>query len=290
MDIIKLLRVHQWVKNALLFVPAFFAAEMLEEKSLMLIPAFFAFSLISSAVYVINDYRDIEADKVHPTKRNRPLASGVVSKSTGLIVFFVLLLAGGSASYLISIEFFGIIALYFTINLGYSFGLKNTPILEMFLVSIGFLLRVVAGATVSATFVSHWLVIMVFLLALFLILAKRRDDLVMYLNTGKANRESITHYSLDFINASLTMMGAVIIVTYIAYCVSEEVISRFGNPYVYATTIFVIAGLMRYLKIALTDQKSGSPVKTLYTDKFIIITLLGWVLSFVVIIYSGKLF
>ena len=112
----------------------------------------------------------------------------------------------------------------------------------------------------------------------------------MYLNTGKANRESITHYSLDFINASLTMMGAVIIVTYIAYCVSEEVISRFGNPYVYATTIFVIAGLMRYLKIALTDQKSGSPVKTLYTDKFIIITLLGWVLSFVVIIYSGKLF
>lgn len=288
MNFIKLFRVHQWIKNAFLFVPAFFAAELFEEKSLMLIPAFFAFSLVASAVYVINDYRDIEADKIHPTKRNRPLASGAISKPMGLTLFFLLVLIGGVSSYIISFDFFLIITLYFTINIGYSFGLKNTPILEMFLVSIGFLLRVLAGAAVTATFVSHWLVIMVFLLAMFLILAKRRDDLVMYLNTGKANRESITHYNLDFINASLTMMGAVIIVTYISYCVSEEVISRFGNPYVYATTIFVIAGLMRYLKISLTDLKSGSPVKTLYSDKFIIVTMLGWILSFVVIIYSGK--
>jgi len=288
MSILKLFRVHQWVKNAFLFVPAFFAAEMFEEKSLMLIPAFFTFSFISSAVYIINDYRDIEADKIHPTKRNRPLASGAISKQTGLTLFFLLVLIGGVSSYLISFDFFLIIALYFSINIGYSFGLKNTPILEMFLVSIGFLLRVLAGAAVTSTFVSHWLVIMVFLLAMFLILAKRRDDLVMYLNTGKANRASITHYSLDFINAGLTMMGAVIIVTYISYCVSDEVIARFGNPYVYATTIFVIAGLMRYLKISLTDLKSGSPVKTLYSDKFIIVTMLGWILSFVVIIYSGK--
>ena len=289
MEYLKLLRVHQWIKNTFLFAPAFFGAKILNPENLKLIPAFFVFSFISSAVYVINDYRDIEADKLHPIKKNRPLAAGTISKSTALILFAIMLIVGLVGAFWISPIFLTIIVIYFALNLGYSFGLKNTPILEIFIVSSGFLLRIIAGSVASNTPLSHWIIIMVFLLAMFLILAKRRDDLVMYITTGTAARKSITHYNLDFINSCLTMLSAVIIVAYITYCVSPEVIEQFDNEYLYGTTIFVIAGIMQYLKLALMDNKSGSPVKTLYSDKFIIITLLGWIVSFFVIIYLKKL-
>lgn len=289
MQLLKLLRIHQWVKNTFLFTPAFFGANLLNKENTVLIPAFFLFSIVSSAIYIINDYRDIEADKLHPTKKDRPLASGAVSKSTGLILFSILILTGSIGAYLLSTTFAVILLIYFVLNIFYSFGLKHTPILEMLIVSSGFLLRVIAGAVVSNTPLSHWLIIMVFLLALFLILAKRRDDLIIFLDTGTAARKSIIHYNLDFINSSLTMLSGVIIVTYIMYTVSPEVIQRFNNEYLYGTTVFVIAGIMRYLKIALMDQKSGSPVKTLYTDKFIIITMLAWMLSFFIIIYANPI-
>ena len=289
MKYLKLLRVHQWVKNTFLFAPAFFGAKILDPENLKLIPAFFVFSFISSAVYVINDYRDIEADKLHPVKKDRPLAAGTISKGVALALFGLMLLLGLGGAWWISPIFLVIIVIYFLLNVGYSFGLKNTPILEIFIVSSGFLLRIIAGSVASNTPLSHWLIIMVFLLAMFLILAKRRDDLVMFLTTGTAERKAITHYNLDFINSCLTMLSAVIIVAYITYCVSPEVIERFHNEYLYGTTIFVIAGIMRYLKIAMMDNKSGSPVKTLYSDKFIIITMLSWITSFFVIIYLNRL-
>jgi len=289
MPIIKLLRVHQWIKNLFVFVPAFFAAKLLEVNVLELSLTFLAFSLVSSAVYVINDYRDIEADKLHPVKKNRPLAAGTVSKQTGIILFILSLVFGfGLATYL-SLGLVVVLALYFIINIGYSFGLKNVPILELFFVASGFLLRVVAGSVVTDIHMSHWAIIMVFLLALFLIIAKRRDDLVMYLNTNTAPRKAIKNYNLQFINSTLSMISGVIIVVYLMYCLSPEVIERFNNEYLYGTSLFIIAGIFRYLQITMVDQKSGSPVKTLYTDQFIIATVLGWVASFFLIIYFNKL-
>jgi len=289
MPIIKLLRVHQWIKNLFVFVPAFFAAKLLEVNVLELSLTFLAFSLVSSAVYVINDYRDIEADKLHPVKKNRPLAAGTVSKQTGIILFIFSLVFGfGLATYL-SMGLVVVLALYFIINIGYSFGLKNVPILELFFVASGFLLRVVAGSVVTDIHMSHWAIIMVFLLALFLIIAKRRDDLVMYLNTNTAPRKAIKNYNLQFINSTLSMISGVIIVVYLMYCLSPEVIERFNNEYLYGTSLFIIAGIFRYLQITMVDQKSGSPVKTLYTDQFIIATVLGWVASFFLIIYFNKL-
>lgn len=289
MKYLKLIRIQQWVKNLFLFAPAFFGAKILDIDNVSLIPGFIAFCFISSAVYVINDYRDIEADRAHPSKKDRPLAAGTINKSTALFVFIGLLITSIGISINLDLIFTGIILFYFLLNVGYSFGLKNVPILETFIVSTGFLLRVIAGAIITDTPLSHWIIIMVFLLALFLILAKRRDDLVIYLNTGTAARKSIMGYNLEFIDACLTMLSAVIIVCYITYCVSPDTISHFNNEYLYGTTIFVIAGIMRYMKMTLMDQKSGSPVKALYTDRFIIITLVLWIVSFFIIIYSNKL-
>lgn len=289
MKYLQLIRAHQWIKNLFLFAPAFFGAKILNEDNLSLIPAFIAFSFISSAVYIINDYRDIEADRAHPSKKDRPLAAGTIKKATALVLFVFMLVSSSTIGYFISPIFLSILLLYFFLNVGYSFGLKNIPILETFIVASGFLMRVIAGAIVTETPLSHWIIIMVFLLALFLILAKRRDDLVLYINTGTAARKSIMGYNLEFIDSSLTMLSAVIIVAYITYSISPETIAQFNNEYLYATTIFVIAGIMRYLKMTLMDQKSGSPVKALYTDRFIIITLLLWVTSFFIIIYANKI-
>jgi hypothetical protein len=129
---------------------------------------------------------------------------------------------------------------------------------------------------------------MVFLLAVFLALAKRRDDILLALESGKVMRKASAKYNMEFVNGGLTMLMAVILVSYIMYTISDEVTSRLHTHYLYGTTIFVIAGLMRYMQITVVENKSGSPTKILYTDRFLQITLLGWVLAFFIIIYYAE--
>jgi 4-hydroxybenzoate polyprenyltransferase len=286
MALIKLLRLKDWAKNTFLFIPVFFAGELFKFSHLEdLTIGFFSFSFIASAIYILNDYRDIEADKKHPTKNKRPLASGEISTKTAVITFCFLLLIGLSLAFILDKVFFGILLTYFIVNIFYSLGLKKISILDIFIVASGFLLRVIGGGVLAEVHISQWLVIMVFLLAVFLGLAKRRDDILMFVNSGKIMRESTKNYNLEFANASLTMLSAVIIVSYLMYTISEEVIVRFQNNYIYATSIFVIAGLMRYLQITLVENNSGSPTKLLYSDLFLKITLVGWIVSFYIIIY-----
>ena len=286
-NILTLMRIHHWVKNTFLFIPAFFGSDLLDEKSLInLIIGFFLFSIISSSIYIINDFKDIELDKRHPSKQNRPLASGEISKILGLILFAILVVTGFTAAYLLLNKYFILILfIYFLNNIFYSFGGKNIPILELFIVSSGFLLRVLAGSFISGTMISEWLIIMVFLLALFITLNKRRTDLVVFEKSGQIRRKSIIHYNIIYIDSLLSLLSSTIIVVYIMYTLSSEVIERLGNKYIYGTTIFVAAGLFRYLKISLVDEKDDSPVKTFYNDKFIIINILLWIGSFYYFIY-----
>lgn len=284
-SLIKLLRPGQWVKNMFLFIPAFFAGILFNVEILLQVSlGFFAFCLAASGVYIINDYRDIEADRNHPEKCHRPLASGEVSPMQAILTMIILFSSGLAVSLWINIWFFSIVLIYIAINLGYSYGLKHISILDIFLVASGFLLRTIAGGIVANVPLSQWLVIMIFLLALFLALAKRRDDLIIGLQSGKLMRKSVQHYNLDFTNACLTMLSGIIIVSYIMYTISEEVTLRLGN-HLYFTSIFVIAGIMRYLQIALVENNSGSPTKLLYSDNFTRFTVLGWILSFFIIIY-----
>ena len=283
---IKLLRPHQWVKNTFVFLPAFFAGHLFDGKNfVLLLQGFFAFSIVASSIYILNDYRDIEADRLHPKKKLRPLASGQVKPIVAFILMAILITAGLTTAFLLSKSFFSLLTFYLILNVGYCFGLKNISLVDIFIVASGFLMRALAGGWILNIFISQWLVIMVFLLALFLALAKRRDDILMFITSGKVMRKTIKSYNLEFVNSSLTMISGVIVVAYLMYTISPEVIARMKSDQVYFTTIFVVAGVMRYLQIAMVEENSGSPTKILYSDKFIIFTIAGWLLSFYVIIY-----
>jgi 4-hydroxybenzoate polyprenyltransferase len=290
--ILKLLRPKHWVKNLFLFIPTFFAGNLFADSKLdKLIYGFFIFCMLASAVYIINDINDVQADRIHPKKRLRPIASGTVKVTTAWIILVVMVLTALSCALLLGTpgeppKFFFLLLIYFVLNIGYSFGLKNIPILDLFIVSFGFLLRVYSGGIIAGVEISHWLSIMIFLLALFLIIAKRRDDLVIRGETGEIVRKSSQAYNLEFINSCITLLSAVVIVAYIMYTVSPEVTQRFNSNYLFGTTIFVIAGVMRYLQITFVEQNSGSPTTILFRDKFILITIIGWITSFYLIIYA----
>lgn len=285
--IIRLIRVRHWVKNLFLFIPSFFAGHLFKTEELLMVAiGAFAFSLVASGVYVINDYRDRAVDRLHPTKKLRPLASGEVGTVTAWILIIALVVSGLVIAATLEMVFFYILLFYFAMNIGYSFGLKNIPILDLFIVSLGFLLRVYSGGVIADLPITHWLSIMILLLALFLIIAKRRDDILINAKNGCVIRKSTQAYNLDFINSCITLLSAVVIVAYIMYTVSPEVTERFNSDYLFVTTIFVIAGVMRYLQIIFVENKSGSPTKIFVKDKFILITIAGWILSFYVIIYA----
>jgi 4-hydroxybenzoate polyprenyltransferase len=283
---LKLLRPSHWAKNLFLYIPLFFAGEIFNlQKVLELLIGFFAFSLIASSIYIINDYKDVEADRIHPVKRKRPIASGAVSKPAALVFFVLCLAIGGFLAWYVRPKFAFVVGIYFIINLLYSFGLKNISILDILILSAGFVLRVKAGGVAANIAVSEWLMIMVFLLALFMAIAKRRDDVLIKTQSGQDMRKAVKGYNMDFMNVMLALVSAVIIVAYLMYTMAPETMSRFGTYRLYYTCLFVIGGLLRYLQITYVENNTGSPTKILYKDRFIQLTILLWVLSFYVIIY-----
>ena len=288
-DIIHLIRVRQWVKNTFLFIPIFFAGEIFNtEKFWAVFYGFLIYSISASAVYILNDIRDIDADRIHPEKSKRPLPSGAVSIVTAYILFLFLLTAGLVLSYLLNPYFFYILLTYILFNIAYSLGLKKISILDLMIVAAGFVLRVIAGGVVAEVEVSHWLILMIFLLSLFIVLAKRRDDLVEAKNSGKVLRDSCKHYNLDFVHSILTMLSAVLLTAYIMYTLSDAIQTQFQTDHLYLTSVFVIAGVMRYIQITMVENRSGYPTRILYTDKFIHYTLAGWTICFFLIIYILK--
>ncbi|HTB25915.1 MAG TPA: decaprenyl-phosphate phosphoribosyltransferase [Puia sp.] len=285
---IRLLRPKDWAKNLFLIVPSFFAGQFFVPSRIPhILEGFIAFCFFASGIYIINDYRDIEDDRKHPVKSKRPLASGKVKKPAAVILCICLILAGILLGYLADSNFLFlfILGLYFFINLFYSFGLKNIAILDILMLSSGFVLRVKGGAVISKVDTSEWLIIMTFLLSLFMAIAKRRDDLLLKSSTGTDMRKSMSGYNLDFLNTMLGLSSAIIIVAYINYTVSPMTVMRLGTYRLYYSSLFVIAGLMRYLQITFVLKKSGSPTEILYKDFFIQITLALWVISIYVILY-----
>ncbi len=286
LEIIKLIRIKDWAKNGFLFLPLFFGGELFNTaKYIPLLLGFAAFSFVASSIYIINDYRDIEDDQKHPVKKNRPLASGAVSKSMAVVLCSILLIAGFTIAWFLRDKFLFVLAIYFFINLGYSFGLKSIPILDIIILAVGFVLRIKAGSVITLTPLSEWIVIMVFLLALFMAIGKRRDDVLLKIASGVDMRKASKGYNLEFLNVLLALISAVIIVAYFMYTMSAEVQQRIGTYRLYYTCLFVMAGIMRYLQIIYISADSGSPTKILYKDRFIQITLLLWIASFIFIIY-----
>jgi decaprenyl-phosphate phosphoribosyltransferase len=283
---IELLRPRDWAKNLFLFIPLFFSGDLFHWHLYpKLILGFLSFCCVASSIYIINDYRDIEDDKKHPEKFKRPLASGRVSKTAAIIICILLLVAGFLLAYFIRDKFLFVLGIYFILNLAYSFGLKTIPILDIIILAIGFVLRIKSGAVIAVIGLTEWLNIMVFLLALFMAIGKRRDDVLLKLSSGTDMRKSLKGYNLEFLNVVLALVCAVIVVAYFMYTMSPEVILRMGTYRLYYTCLFVLAGILRYLQIIFVHATAGSPTKILYRDRFIQISILLWITSFYLIIY-----
>lgn len=289
--LIALMRPAQWLKNVFIMLPLFFSRNIMSADGLINAAyTFVAFSLAASSIYCFNDIMDVEADKLHPKKSKRPIASGKITLPQAYAAMFVLIVAAilslfalpnGSAR----TGTVAIVVIYYVMNIAYCFGLKHIAIIDTFIISTGFVIRVLAGGISTGTWVSQWIILMTFLLALFLAFAKRRDDVVIFNNCGKKMRRNITRYNLEFLNNAISIIAAMTMICYIMWTMSQAVIERLGTEQLYITSIFVLLGMMRYMQLTIVDAKSGSPTKILQRDKFIHLCILGWIVSFIVIIY-----
>ncbi|MEL6699724.1 MAG: UbiA prenyltransferase family protein [Bacteroidota bacterium] len=275
---LQLMRPHQYLKNLVIFLPAFFAQRILELALLTdLFLGWAGFSLLASSIYIFNDYRDREDDRAHPIKKARPLAAGTVQVSWALGLMGGLMFLGIGLIAWVHPKGLFIAGIYIAVNLGYSLGLKHVPILDLTQIAIGFLLRISLGAVLAVPFIplSGWIVMMIFLGALFLGLAKRRDDLILA-QQGHKVRKSIDGYNLTFVNGAMILMGSVLIVAYISYTLSPQTQAKFETPYLYTTAFLVVLGILRYLQLVFVEEKGGEPTRLFLSDISLKILITAW--------------
>lgn len=287
--IIKVARPTHWIKNIFVFLPVFFGGALLNTTEVVAAAlTFMSFSLAASAIYCLNDIIDVDADRAHPVKCKRPIASGAITipqaygmMTVSLLISIVLmfLLPEGHAKSIL------VIIAYFVINVAYCLRLKEYAIIDVCIIASGFVLRILAGGYATGVHLSKWIVLMTFLLTLFLAFAKRRDDVLRMNTTGRAPRKNTSRYNLTFINQAITITGSVMVVCYVMYTVSPEIIAQFATDKLYLTSILVILAILRYLQISVVDEKSGDPVKVALSDRATQLILLAWLLSFLIIIY-----
>ena len=285
--LMRLIRPKQWIKNGFVFVPLFFGGELFNTEALLAgLMTFFAYSFAASSIYCFNDIYDVDADRRHPVKCHRPIASGAISiKLAYILMFLMFTLSVGIGSLLKTWEAVGVILFYWVLNLGYCTKFKQHAIIDVCIVAFGFVLRLLAGGVATGVVLSKWIVLMTFLITLFMSFAKRRDDVVRMEKTGEAPRKNTSRYNLTFINQAITITVSVTLVCYIMYTVSPEVCEHFHTDYLYLTTVFVLVGLLRYIQIAVVDQQSGDPTKILLRDRITQFIVLGWLVAFLFIIY-----
>ena len=288
-NLIRLIRPHQWVKNLVVLLPVFFGGALLHIESVYagLVTAL-CFSFAASSIYCLNDIVDVDDDRRHPVKCHRPLASGAISITQGYILMFLMFILSMLSTFLLrhnQLETASVILFYWILNIAYCLKLKQYAIIDVCVVSFGFVLRILAGGYATSIHLSKWIVLMTFLLMLFLSFAKRRDDVVRMNETGHAPRQNTIRYNLTFINQAITITASVTLVCYIMYTVSPETIQNFPTDYLYLTSVFVLVGLLRYIQIAVVDKRSGDPTKVMLHDRFMQFVVLAFGLAFLFIIY-----
>lgn len=287
----KLLRVEQWVKNLFVFIPLFFSGKIFETTQLFeTIFSFIIFSFTASSIYIINDYSDIESDRAHPEKCRRPLASGAISVGraklvlVGLVISTIGLIISLSDVFGYNVLKFGaVISSYFVMNLAYTFRLKHIAIVDISIIAVGFVLRVLAGGYATGIVVSQWAIILTFVLALVLAVGKRRGELVNTQLSGNT-RKALDGYNIQFADIVLSISVTLAIVSYIMFVISPETQKEFTNK-VFYTFIFVIFAFLRYLQQTLVYNRTESPTKMIYKDRYIQVVLALWGFAFLILIY-----
>ncbi len=280
------LRPKHWIKNVFVFAPLFFSGRATDIDALLsAVVVFFGFNAAASAIYLLNDIFDVERDRIHPDKRHRPIASGKLSvraavTACGILALFAVLISG-----FISVPAAFIVTSYLGLNVAYSMLLKHIVILDVFSIAIGFLLRVLAGAAAVNVHPTPWLLIATFLIALFLALAKRREELTSLEDQSNDHRPVLTQYTTALTDELISVVTPVTLLAYLMYTLDAETKLRFQSDWLYVTGIFVIFGVFRYLYLIHRKNLGGSPTDLVLKDIPLLGAVVGWGFSFVLIIY-----
>ena len=281
-----LLRVRQWVKNGFVLAPLFFGSGLLNRELLIAAgQAFALFCIVSSMVYIVNDWRDREDDRLHVKKRQRPLASGAISGRTALLTLGGLgvLAVGIALSSALPRNYFLVLAAYVVINLAYSLGLKHVAIVELFLVASGFVLRLLAGAFAIQIFMSQWILIATAMIALVLTVGKRRSDIAQQYDTEN-RRKSLEQYNVAYLDLVLAALTGGTLVVYMLFCASDYATERF-SPMVLTTAIPVAFGLLRYLQLVTVKGQGAAPTDLMLEDPGLIASVSVFIAIFAALIY-----
>jgi 4-hydroxybenzoate polyprenyltransferase len=285
---LKLFRVSQWIKNFFVFVPLLFSLHLFQEDFFITsFRAFITFCFASSFVYIINDIVDVEADRAHPEKRNRPIASGMVSVKLALILATLLLVIITLLMLTFNPTFNIAVVGFLVLNILYSFSFKHIVILDVFSIAAGFSLRVLAGAFAIDVEISSWLILTTMFISLFLGVMKRHSELTIATEDGnQGTRKVLQHYSIDFANQMATVAAAGVIICYALYTVAARTISVFGTENLIYTTPFVVFGIFRYMYLVYKFDKGENTTRIMVTDLPMIITILAYIIVTVLIIYN----
>ena len=284
-DFASCLRIRQWTKNTILFAALIFSNHAFDlgylSRSAL---AFLLFSIAAGAVYTFNDILDLEQDRKHPVKRNRPMASGRMSVKTGWIIVSLLIMTSLLFSFAFDMNFGSAVLVYVVLQLAYSRFLKNIVILDAFVISFGFILRVIAGALVIHVVISNWILVCTMLLALFLALSKRRHELTLLDNNADTHREILREYSPYLLDQMIGIVTSATLVAYIIFTLSNETTAKFGNEMI-LTVPFVLYGIFRYLYLVHRKNAGGQPEEVLLSDTPLQLAIIGYGITALLVIY-----
>lgn len=278
---LKLMRVKHYIKNLLIFLPLIFSMNFYDlNKDIKTLIGFILFSLVSSIIYIINDINDIEKDKKHPKKCKRPLASGELTKKEAYILLIILALIVIIGNVILRASWYSIVILvsYLILNILYSKILKNIPIIDVICLVIGFVLRVIYGASLIDVQVSNWLYLTIISFAFYLALGKRRNEL----QAGGDTRKVLKFYNKEFLDKNMYMFLTLMLVFYSMWCVDESNIAKFDNKLIYTVPILMIIA-MKY-SFNIENSAEGDPVEVLLSDKVLIILVLLFIFTMGVIV------
>lgn len=287
-SLIKLARPGQWIKNGFVLMPLVFSGRLFcPDDTIKTLGVFMSFCLAASATYIINDYMDMDRDRIHPLKRSRPLASGAVSPVIGLTLAANLILLMFLTTLLFHLPLFtlGVMISYILLHCLYSWRLKNWVIIDVLIISAGFLLRVLAGTSALSVGVSSWLVLCTFSVAIFLALGKRRHEVVFLNGEAISHRPVLESYSVGFLDQLLQIVTTSTFIFYCLYSVKAGPGTDIQSEKMMFTIPFVTYGIFRYLYLIYHKEDGGSPTTLLLTDPPLLICVTLWLISCVIIIY-----
>ena len=275
-----------WIKNLFILIPLFFSAQLFNyDKLIETSITIFGFCLVTGFIYIINDIFDMEFDKLHPKKKLRPIAAKNISIKKALIIGTSLLVLGLLVIYKINKISLLWTLFYVFMNVLYSYKLKNIAIIDFVIVSLGFVIRLYIGSSVSEIQLSEWIILMVFLLSLFISTSKRRDDVILLEKTKNINRAVITQYSTAYLDNIISIVTSILLVCYLMFVTDDLIKIKYNSNLIYMTFIFVLIGIFRYSQLSIVYKIGGSPIQIFYKDHYMQLILFLWVLSFFIIIY-----